>query len=215
MRNLLYKEFRLVINPLYFLITLSGALLLIPQWLYFIAMMYFFFFVVPNIFTFAKSQNDIGFTVMLSVRKRDVVGARVLSVTILELTQIVSAVVFSVFSRALYPGGNFMIDANNAYLGGVLAMYGLFNVVFFSMHYKSAYKVGLPLLAAVMVSVLFAAVIEALVLAVPAAAYVLDGISGEALVRQLPVLAAGIVIYVLLTWLAYKLSVKRFEKVDL
>ncbi len=215
MKNLLYKEFRLVISPLYFLMTLSGLLLLIPQWLYFIAMMYFFFFAVPNIFTFAKAQNDTGFAVMLPVRKRDVVGARVLSVTLLELTQVASAAVFSIFNRMIYPGGNFVLDANVAYLGCVLAMYGLFNVVFFPMHYKTAYKVGAPIFVAVIVSVLFAAAIETLVAAVPAAAHVLDGISGEALVRQLPVLAAGIVIYALLTWLAYRMSAKRFEKVDL
>ena len=43
MKNLLYKEFRLAINPLFYLILLCGALLLIPKWIFFLALMYFFF----------------------------------------------------------------------------------------------------------------------------------------------------------------------------
>ena len=83
------------------------------------------------------------------------------------------------------------------------------------MFYKNAYKIGWPLLAALIASILFATAIETLVLSIPAAAFILDGVSGEALLRQLPVMAAGIVIFAFLTVLAYKKSAKNFEKVDL
>ncbi len=215
MRNLLYKEFRLVINPAYFFILLFSALLLIPQWVYFVAMMYFLFIAVPNIFANAKAVNDIGFTVMLPIRKRDVVKARVLSIAMFELLQIASAAVFATLNMALYPNGNFMIDANIAYLGCVFVMYGIFNAIFFPMFYRSAYKIARPILFALTASMLFAAVIETLVLSMPAAAYILDGISGEALLRQLPVMAIGIVFFALLTVLAYNKSAKNFEEVDL
>lgn len=215
MKNLLYKEFRLVISPLYFLILLSGALLLIPQWVYFMAMMYFLFLVVPNVFANARAVNDIGFTVMLPVGKREVVKARVASIAALELLQIASAAIFAVLNMALYPKGNFLIDANIAYLGCVFMMYGIFNVLFFPMFYKTAYKIAGPILVSLTVSGLFAAAVETLVVAVPAAAHVLDGTTGEALIRQLPVLAAGMILFALLTMLAYKSSAENFEKVDL
>ncbi len=215
MKDLLYKEFRLVINPLFFLVLLFSALLLIPQWVYFVAMLYFLFIAVPNIFANAKAVNDISFTVMLPIRKRDVVKARVLSITVLELLQIALAAVFVTINMALYPNGNFMIDANIAYLGCVFVMYGIFNAIFFPMFYRSAYKIGWPILIAVTASMLFAAAIETLVLSIPAAAHILDGISGDALLRQLPVMAIGIVFFVLLTMLAYKKSAKNFERVDL
>lgn len=215
MRNLLYKEFRLVINPLFFFTLLFSALLLIPQWVYFVVMLYLLFIAVPNIFTNAKAVNDIGFTVMLPIRKRDVVKARVLSITALELLQIASGAVFAALNMALYPNGNFMIDANIAYLGCVFVMYGIFNAIFFPMFYRSAYKIGWPILLALTAAMLFAAVIETLVLSMPAAAHILDGISSEALLRQLPVMAAGIVLFALLTVLAYKKSAKNFERVDL
>ena len=215
MKNLLYKEFRLAVRPVCFLTVLFGALLLVPQWPYFIAMLYLFFFVVPNVFANAKAVNDIGFTMMLPVRKRDIVKARMVSMLALELAQIASAVVFAVLNMKLYPKGNFLLDANVAYFGGVFMMYGIFNAVFFPMFYKTAYKMGLALTFAITAATLFAFALEALALSVPAAGRMLDGISHDALMRQLPFLGAGLLLYMLLTAFAYKRSAANFEKVDL
>lgn len=215
MKNLLYKEFRLVINPLSFLTVLFGALLLIPQWVYFVAMLYLFFFIVPNIFNNAKAINDTGFTMMLPVRKRDVVKARVMSIAAIELIQVVSAAFFAILNMSFYPYGNFLLDANIAYLGCVFIMFGIFNVLFFPMFYRTAYKIGWPIAFALTAAILFDTAVEMLVLFLPAAKYLLDGISGDALIRQVPVLGVGILLFTLLTALAYKKSVKNFEKVDL
>jgi hypothetical protein len=215
MKNLLYKEFRLVINPLCYLTVLFSALLLIPQWVYFVAMMYLLFIIVPNIFTNAKAINDTGFTMMLPVRKGDIVKARVVSIATLELIQVVSAAVFVILNMSLYPKGNFLIDANIAYLGCVFMMYGIFNAIFFPMFYRTAYKIVWPIACALTTTILFAFVVEALVLSVPAAKHLLDGISGDALIRQIPVLGVGIALFVLMTTLACKKSMKNFEKVDL
>ena len=215
MKNLLYKEFRLVISPLYFLTVLFSALLLIPQWPYFIAMLYLFFFIVPNVFTNAKAINDTGFTMMLPIRKRDVVKARVISVVTLELAQVLSAVPVAFLNMSFYPHGNMLIDANLAYLGCVFMMYGIFNAIFLPMYYKTAYKMGWPLTLAITAAVLFASSVEVLVAAVPAVNHTLDGTSADALIRQLPVLGTGILLFALMTVLAYRKSVTNFEKVDL
>ncbi len=215
MKNLLYKEFRLVIHPMYFLVALTAALLLIPQWPYFIAMMYIFFITMPNLFSGGKAQNDIGFTVMLPVRKGDVVRARVLSVVVLQLIQIALSAVFAMLNLTLYRAENFLLDPNIAFFGLTFIMYGLFNVIFFPMFYKGAQKIGMPTLTAVIAIILYAVAVEIAVPLLPEVKYVLDGISRDALVRQLPVLAVGIAVFALLTWLACRVSVKRFEKVDL
>jgi hypothetical protein len=215
MKNLLYKEFRLVVNPLCYLTVLFGALLLIPQWVYFVAMLYLFFFIVPNVFTNAKAINDTGFTMMLPVRKRDIVKARVVSIATLELIQVVSAAFFAILNMSFYPYGNFLLDANIAYLGCVFIMFGIFNAIFFPIFYRTAYRIGWPLACALTATILFAFAVEALIIFVPEAKYVLDGISGDALMRQLPVLGAGILLFALLTALAYRKSADNFEKVDL
>jgi len=212
MKNLLYKEFRLAIHPLFYLILLCGALLLIPQWPFFIALMYLFFIAVPNIFSMGKAQNDVEFSVMLPVRKRDVVKARILSIVILELLQILVAVVFAILNMKLYRTANFLLDPNIAFFGFALIMYGVHNVFFFPMFYKTAYKIGIPVIVAVAAAVLFAFAVEFAVLYIPALG-VLDGMGHIG--AQLWVLGAGIVLFALLNIVAYRISVRRFERVDL
>ena len=43
----------------------------------------------------------------------------------------------------------------------------------------------------------------------------LDSVQPEDLLRQLPILAVGIIAYAALLSAAYRISVKRYEKVDL
>lgn len=215
MNNLLYKEFRLVIHPFYYLTSLFAALILIPYWVYFVALMYFLFIAIPNIFTNAKAQNDTGFSVLLPVRKSDVVKARVMSMAALEIVQMAVAAVFVALSLVINPKGNVLIDANLAYLGCGLLLYGLFNLFFFPMFYKTGHKIGIPLMVGLTVFTLVGGIIEVLVVMVPAVAKVLDGNTPSAMVSQIPVLAAGIALYIGLTWLAYRLAANNFEEIDL
>jgi len=215
MTNLLRKEFGLVIHPLFFLTALFGVLLLIPNWVYFVALMYFLFIAVPNIFMNVKAQNDTGFSVLLPVRKSDVVKARIWSISILEIVQIAVAAIFVAISIKINPKGNFLIDANLAYLGCSFIMYGIFNMVFFPLFYKTAYKIGMPLIAALVITFLYTSIIEVLVVLVPPVAHVLDGVNSMALMRQIPVLIAGIILFIALNWLAFKRAAKNFEEVDL
>lgn len=212
MKNMLYKEFRLTIHPLFYLSFLFGALLLIPQWPYLIALMYFLFTVVPNIFSTAKAQGDIDFSASLPVRRGDIVKSRILSIAIMEVLQVVVAAIFGAINIALYPQGNFLMDTNAAFLGIAFVMYGVHNITLFPMFYKTAFKIGMPTLAAVAVSVLFAVGIETVIQIVPVLK-VLDGTQNTWV--QYSALFAGIVIFVLLNLLAAKISVKRFERVNI
>ena len=212
MKDLLYKEFHLAIHPLFYLILLCGALMLIPQWIFFIALMYFFFIVFPNIFSMGKSNNDVEFSVMLPVRKRDVVKARIISITVFEILQILAAAICAVLNRVLYHTENYLLDLNFAFFGFALIMYALFNIVFFPMFYKTAYKIGGPAVLANIAAVLFAAGVEFAVIYIPALR-VLDGM--DHIGAQLWVLAAGVALFAVLNIVAYRVSAKRFERVDL
>ncbi len=212
MKNMLYKEFRLTISPLFYLFLLFGALLLIPQWPYLIALMYLFFMAVPNIFTTAKAQGDIDFSASLPVRRGDIVRARIMSIVILEVLQVIVAAVFAAINLSIYPQGNFLIDTNAAFFGIAFIMYGIHNVILFPMFYKTAYKIGVPTMAAIIVAVLFAVAAEAAVQLVPALR-VLDGTLNTWV--HYVTLLGGIVIFVLLNLLAARISVKRFERVNI
>lgn len=212
MKNLLYKEFGLAIHPLWFLMLLLGALLMIPKWLFLIALMYLLWIAVPNIFLSCKAQNDILFTVMLPVRKKDVVKARVISIVLLEVLQILATAVFAVLHMKVYGPGNFLLDPNYAFFGIAFVMYGVFNITFFPMLYKTAYKIAIPTIAASVAVLIFATLCEFAVLVLPPLR-VLDGMAHVDL--QLWTLVGGFTLFVLMNMAAYAISAKRFERVDL
>jgi hypothetical protein len=212
MKTLLYKEFRLGITPLFYLSLLFSLLLLIPQWVFLLVPMYFLFTVVPNIFAIAKAQNDIVFSAMMPVRRRDIVKARIASVVILELAQVMMIVIFSVIHQKLYSAGNFLMEPNAAYIGCVFLMYGIFNLVFFPMFYRTAYKIGVPVIAGIAAAVVFSILAEFVIQAVPPLR-VLGG--RDHIGAQLAVTAGGAAVSALLSIAAYRMSAKRFERIGL
>ncbi len=216
MRDLLYKEFRLAIHPSMFVFVFFGVLLLIPSWPYFIAFGYIFI-AFMNIFIMGRSNQDIFFTTCLPVRKADTVKARVYSVAVFELIQIVLAVPFAVLNTLfINPHGNQAgMNPNIAFFGCVLIMYAVFNIILLPGFYKTAYKVGVPLLLGTLAAIAFAGAVEAAVHTVPALHTTVNAFGTGHLSSQLIVLVVGIGIFFTLTWLAYKKAAKNFDKVDL
>ena len=212
MKNLLYKEFQLAIHPAFFLISLFGVLVLIPQWPYFIALMYFFFISIPNIFAMDKAQNDVGFSATLPIRRADIVNARLMSTMILELVQILVTAIFAFINMKVYHTGNFLMSPNFAFFGFVFVMFGLFNVIYFPMFYKTADKYGWPLIVGFIAIFIYVVAVEASVLLLPAA-HILDGTTN--IPAQLVVLGGGIIVFLILSQAAGRLAVKRFEKINL
>lgn len=213
MKALLYKEFKLSIHPMFYLVTLFSALLLIPQWVFFLALMYFCFISVPNLFSMGKNYKDIYFTATQPVRRSDIVKARVWSITILELLQLALAAVFIAVRLQYYKTPNWFIDANFAFLGLCFVMYGIFNVVMLPMFYKTAYKVGWPSIVGMIAALVFATGVElCIIYNVPFMRF-LDGIHTTS--AHLITLVASVLIFAGLNYAAYRISAKRFEKIDL
>jgi ABC-2 type transport system permease protein len=216
MKNLLYKDYKLFWTATIFLYLLFGLLLLIPSWPYFIAFSYIIWIAFVSSFFMGRSNQDVFFSVSLPVRKKDTVLARVGSIAVIELLQIIVAVPFAVINVVVYNSGNGAgMNPNFAFFGAMFIMYSVFNIVFLPGFYKTAYNVGKPMLLAVVASFLVAALVNVAVMVVPVLKTNLNGIGTDHLASQLPVLFIGIVLFVGLTWLAYKISADRFEKVDL
>lgn len=216
MKNLLYKELKLSINKFFFIIPfLTGALFLIPQWVFFLALMYFFFISVPNIYSAYNSQNDIGFSIMMPVKKRDIVKSKILSFITLELLHFIAGAIYAVINISVFKKDNFMMDLNLAFFGLAFIMYALFNLIFFPLYFRTAYNYGLPTIIASVVSLLFAFGIEMLVIFNRTAAGYLEGKSPEMRTFQLLLLITGIILFVVSNIVAYKISAKKFETIDL
>ncbi len=94
-------------------------------------------------------------------------------------------------------------------------MYGVFNLIFLPMFYKTGYKTGIPFLVSGVAMGLVIAAAEAAINLVPGWKAALDSISPAYLPQRLLAMVVGMAVFMGLTALAYKLSVKRFERLDL
>jgi ABC-2 family transporter protein len=217
MKTLLFKEFKLATHPTIYIFLAIGLLLLIPSYIYYAAFIYtclsvFFLFLA------ARENKDVLFTVSLPIRKRDAVRARCLMVAIVELAQTLVAVPFAIIGIRINPNsaGNLAgIEANMAFFGLVLIMFAIFNAIFLPEFYKTATKVGGPLIISSIALAIYVTVAEVAVQKVPYLKAHLDTTSPAMAIYQLPVLILGMAIFALSLWLTYKKSAANFEKVDL
>ena len=146
----------------------------------------------------------------------DQVRARAWLVVAVELAELVIAVPFAFLSARINPNGTNLagIDANVALFGSVLLIYGVFNVVFLPVFYKTAIRAGRAFLLAVIPMTVLMVLVEALS-HFPVVGPYLDATDAAGQVRQLPVLAVGLAAFALLSWLAYRKAAKNYERVDL
>ena len=216
MKNLLYKEFKLSIHKAFlFMPILVGALLLIPQWVYLVALMYVFWITVPNIYSTYNSQNDRTFCMLIPIKKEDYVKTKILSLMIIELIHIVFAFIFAIIHDQIYQVSNFMMDLNFAFFGVGFIMYGIFNLIFYPIYFKTAYYFGKAAIFANIVAVLFALAVEASVIIFPGFQEIMKGPGQINFIYQLIIFIGGIVIFLSFNYLAYKISKNIFARIDL
>ncbi|GAK41545.1 hypothetical protein TCA2_4036 [Paenibacillus sp. TCA20] len=216
MYNLVMKDVRLAVPPFFFLFPfLFGTLMFIPGWIYFIVPLYFCWITIPNVFNQFKAQNDLMFTSVMPVSKRDMVKARVTLVVGLELLHIMIAAIFGAISMNLYPDVTYyFFPPNMGFWGLNLVMLAIFNLIFIPMFYKTAYKFGWALLAAVMAAMLFAGIAQMLGIQSLVVNDVFYGTDAQQVTLQAFILITGIVIFAALSVIAHRLGVKRFLQVE-
>ncbi|MGI6261531.1 MAG: ABC-2 transporter permease [Acutalibacteraceae bacterium] len=215
MKNLLKKEFALAMHPTAPVFLMLSAMLLIPNYPYYVVFFYTglaVFFTCLN----GRENHDIAYTVQLPVAKRDVVKARFAFVLILEGAQMVIAVPFALLRQSFpMPGNEVGMDANLSLFAFSFVLLGLFNLIFFSIYYKNVRQVGKAFVASSSAVFLYMAVMEVLTHMIPFLRDQMDTRDPQYLPQKLLVLAAGVLIFALLTWAAYQQSVRSFEAQDL
>ena len=213
MMTLLYKEMRLAAHPTSIVFSFLGCLVLVPAYPYSVILM--FGCLAPYItFLNARETNDAWYTAILPVTKRESVLGKCLLVVSFQLFQLLFSVPFALLRNTLNIANNPVgLDATAAWYGFGFILYAVFDLVFLTAFYKSGYKAGKSFVLAAIPMVFLMAAIEAASY-IPALVW-LDSCQPEHLLMQLPILIAGIVCYGVLVPLAYRISAKRFEKVDL
>lgn len=212
---LLKKEWKLVMMPVPLLFLLLSALVLVPNYPYYVT----FFYTTLGIFLmmqFARENRDLYYMALLPVTKREMVRARFLLVLSVEALQVLVCVPFMLLRASYGSVKNAVgIEANAAFLGLSLVLLGLFNRIFFPMHYKNAYDLGKPFVAASVVEFFYIVLAEVCDHVIPYMKTVCESYALRDQLRQWPVLLGGVALFALLTWAAERSSARRFEKVDL
>lgn len=213
MFKLLYKEFLLSAHPTLYIFMLLGTMVIIPSYPY--STVFLYGCLAPFItFSTSRENNDVLFTALLPINKREVVKGKCALFVFAQIGQMIISLPFAILRTVAVSGGNPVgIEANFAYYGLGLMIFSIFNFVFFTQFYKTAYKVG----KAFAVSMIFVVIG---MIATESLAHIetlswIDSTEPEKLLMQLPILLAGIVIYVAGITAAYKIAAQRFEKVDL
>ena len=142
MMTLLYKEIRLVAHPTSIVFAFLGCLVLVPSYPY--SVIFMFGCLAPYItFLNARETNDVWYTAVLSVTKRESVLGKCLLVVFFQLFQLLFSVPFVLLRNILNIANNPVgLDATVAWYGFGLILYAVFDLVFLTTFYKSGYRVG-------------------------------------------------------------------------
>lgn len=213
MYNLLYKELRLAAHPTLFIFTFLGVLVIVPAYPY--GMVFLFGCLAPFLtFMYGRETNDIYYTSLLPVKKSDTVKAKFLLVILAQFIQLLISLPFAFLRvHVLVEGNPAGIEANIAYYGFGFITYAIFNFIFLTEFFKTGYKAGKSFLLGIIPATFIVFFME-LIVHFPKFAW-LDSIELSMMIRQIPILCVGILFYVIVMYLAYKISVKRFAYVDL
>ena len=215
--KLVCKELKLATSPLTWFFLAFGFMTLIPG--YPIALGAFF--VCLGLFQSVqlyREANDILYSALLPIPKKDVVTAKYLVTVMFQLIALAVMILLTVLrltalrSAAPYVE-NALLPANLTYLGVVLLIFAMYNVIFLGGFFKTAYKFGKPFIVFIVATMLLVGLAEVL-WHVPGCAF-LGAAAGPGLRRQLPVLLACAVIFIAGTLVSLKVSQRRFERIDL
>ena len=216
MKKLFYKEMKLSANPLTYWFIAFSAMTMIPSYPILVGS----FFICLGIFhTYQqiREYDDVTYTVMLPVKKQDIVTAKYLFVLFIELTAFILCTLLTIIrmkilGTAVPYATNQLMNANMAYLGYTMIVFAVFNSIFLAGFFKTTYKIGKPFFIFCVVS--FIIIIMGEILHHIPDLESLNNPSNLSM-PQVVIFAISIVVFMLCTWLSYQKAVKDFEGIDL
>ena len=217
MNALLKKEMRLSALVLTYLFIGFGAMAMLPGY----PILCGVFFITLGIyqsFLSAREANDIVYSALLPVAKRDVVKGKYQFVMLIELggfalMAILTALRMTVLADSAIYRANALMNANPFFLGTVLFIFGLFNVIFLGGFFRTGYQLGKPFIIYIIVAFLTIGAAEAAHHFPGMAA--LNAFGFDHIVLQMSLLLCGAVLYILMSLLSYRKACVNFEKIDL
>lgn len=233
MKALIYKEFKLAMHPIcYLFVALFPLMILIPSYPIAVGFIYVLA-AYPILFLGAnkgQQSNDLLYSVLLPVRKKDIVLARIFTVITMQLVSIL-------IMSALYPAA---LAINTAIAQSVEAQkaageavktpsipglglnsyvlivaiaiigYSIADLIFLPIYYKKGKWIVMPTLLTILTFITYLGITTIALPYIPG----LEILNNLSIGIQFIALAVAILISVLVHILVYKISSSRLEKVD-
>ncbi|MBQ6052035.1 MAG: ABC-2 transporter permease [Clostridia bacterium] len=217
MNNILRKEMKLSASVLSYLFIPFGLMFLIPNY----PVLCGAFFVTLGIFQSfqnTRETNDIVFSALLPIAKKDIVKGKYLFVCVIEgaAALIMTAAVIirmTILEKAEIYINNTLMNANFFAIACAFVIFGLFNAIFVGGFFRTAYKTGVPFVIYT-VSVFPAIFVAESIRHIPG----LEGVNAfgtDKIILQILLLICGIAVFLILTLTSLKFACKNFEKIDL
>ena len=224
MKSLLYKEFKLAMHPLiYIFVFVFPLMALIPSYPIVISFIYVCS-CYPILFLGAnkgQQSNDIYFSCLLPVRRKDIVKARLFLLSIIQLISIVLVTIYGAIGSLykediLIEAGDKISDVGFGFgqigsvIGFVLLCFSIYDLIFVTCFYKSGRAIVSSTLLG-MLGFMILLCITTLLLPISITSY-FNFFSN--LYVQISSILIGLAIYILFHYLPYIRASNLFEKVD-
>ena len=226
MKALIYKELKLAMHPIcYVFIVLFPFMILIPSYPLGIGFIYVLT-CYPILFLGAnkgQQSNDLLYSTLLPVRKKDIVMARILTVIFMQIAFIlvmtalypVARIINNAIAQSAEKPSEYMIpglglDSYVLLVAIALIGYAIADIIFFPIYYKHGKSIVMSTLFTILGFVVYIGIFTIGLPFIPG----LDFLNNLHLGIQFAVLGAAILISFLLHFVVYKISSKRLEKVD-
>lgn len=217
MKNLMRKEIKLSASPISFLFLAFSLMTMIPGYPILVGA-FFVCFGVFQSFQNGCLNNDILYTVLLPIKKTDVVKAKYGFTMMIQIISFVVMAILTMLRMAVLADAepythNAMMNANPFFLAGNLLVFALFNWFFVGGFFKTAYKYGKPFLLFSITSFLLIILAETLH-HIPGLEF-LNNTHGIGDGRLWLIFVIAVLMYLSVSLLSCRISIKRFEAVDM
>ena len=226
MKALLFKELRLAMHPIcYVFIVLFPFMILIPSYPLGIGFIYVLT-CYPILFLGAnkgQQSNDLLFSTLLPVRKKDIVMARIFTVIFMQVAFIlvmtalypVARIINNAIAQSAEKPEEYMIpglglDSYVLLVAIALIGYAIADIIFFPIYYKHGKSIVMSTLFTILGFVVYIGIFTIGLPFIPG----LDILNNLHLGIQFAILGAAILISFGLHVVVYKVSSKRLEMVD-
>ena len=215
MKNLLNKELRLSAHLLSYLFLVFSLMALIPGYPILLGA-FFICFGLFQTFQNGRETNDVLYSALLPIGKKDVVKARYIFVCLIQIIAFLlmaglTALRMVFFASATPYVNNAMMNSNPVFLAWTFLIFALFNTLFVGLFYKTAYKFGKPFVAFIVASMLVVCIAEVL--------HHLPGLEFlntlDRLPLQLMLMLFALAFFVLATIISCRTAQRNFELLDL